>query len=203
MVAETSSPNGPYPVFAIERIYTWVDCDLPGYEGFRIEARLDLKNREREALLRCIGEIDVERDQIWARSKAKLTELGKKREAAIEAGETEAVEKLNGQMTALVEKTAAMHDTTAARIPELVCPYIRRWNAGTYDDDGNEVDAPPPAVAGVEAFEAITPRLTTWVVKTCLEVYRGGKSWPTLRTNAVRSEEPTSGPPSESDRAAA
>lgn len=43
----------PVPgMFYIPEVYEWIDCDVPGYEGFRIYARVNLRNFERQAFIR-------------------------------------------------------------------------------------------------------------------------------------------------------
>jgi hypothetical protein len=175
--------------FIVEAEYVWVDCDLPGfYSAFKVEVRANLKNRERKRLYTEINEINAEAERIAEHNRL-----------ASKAIETSAD---------LLFRTAQAFDENTRKIHELITPYVRNWNAGEIDEHGNEVNAAPPMVAGVDAFEAIDNTMTQWIVGTLLRAYRGGKglsnSSPTpdeLAEQPSASPEPTSkGKPKSSRR---
>lgn len=165
----------PSGMFVVDAEYVRLDCPLPGYDGFWIEARLNLRNRERKRLKTSLDEIDRERAALWT----KATERGKKidaaREVAIEAGDVEEANRLTEQRVALIEEHAAGLDDTADRIHDLIAPYVRSWNVMEPGDDGRYVDAPPPMVAGRDAFEAVDQTMLGWMATAIMGAYRGGK----------------------------
>jgi hypothetical protein len=71
-------------------------------------------------------------------------------------------------------------DTPRRRELALVAPYVLDWNAVGVGSDGDEKPLPPPAVAGPDAFECVTPDAERWIVQVVLLGYHAtGKagSW--------------------------
>lgn len=92
----------------------------------------------------------------------------------------------------------AMEPADKAKVPEddrpwarqrrLIAPLVRGWNAQGLDADGNEVDLPPPAEAGPDAFEAISWTAELWITNVVLWGYRvtgkaGGRRVPSTPTS--------------------
>jgi hypothetical protein len=195
--------------FIVEAEYVWVDCDLPGfYSAFKVEVRANLKNRERKRLYTEINEINAEAERIAEHNRLASKAIETQRADAIEAADTEAITEAIEASADLLFRTAQAFDENTRKIHELITPYVRNWNAGEIDEHGNEVNAAPPMVAGVDAFEAIDNTMTQWIVGTLLRAYRGGKglsnSSPTpdeLAEQPSASPEPTSkGKPKSSRR---
>jgi hypothetical protein len=162
--------------FIVEAEYVWVDCDLPGfYAAFKVEVRANLKNRERKRLYTEINAINAEAERIGEHNRLAAKEIEQRRSAAVDAGDAEGITAAIEASADLLFRTAQAFDENTRKIHELITPYVRNWNAGEIDDDGNEVNAAPPMVAGVDAFEAIDNTMTQWIVGTLLRAYRGGK----------------------------
>ncbi len=162
--------------FVVEAEYVWVDCDLPGfYKDFKVEVRANLKNRERKRLYTEINAINADAERIAENNRLESAQIDQQRTAAVEAADTNAINAAIEAGADLLFRTAQAFDGNTRRIHELITPYVRNWNAGEIDEDGNAVNAAPPMVAGVDAFEAIDNTMTQWIVRTLLQAYRGGK----------------------------
>lgn len=179
--------------FDIDAEYVWVECDLPHYEGFKVEVRLNLKNKDRKRLKIQLDEISAERERINESMLAKAKDIDDKRAAAKKAKKPDdaAIASFIEQQARMIEETSDLIDANSARIHALVAPYIRNWNVMTRDDAGNLIDAPPPMVAGIEAFDELPDKLIGWTVGSVLNAYRGGKEWP---VSSPRLEEPAPQP---------
>lgn len=185
--------------FDIEAEYVWVECELPHYEGFKVEVRLNLKNKERKRLKIQLDEINADRDRanesMMARSKdiddrrAALQKSKKPDEAAMAA--------LLEEQARMIEEASARVDAHAERVNALIAPYVRNWNVMTRDDAGTLIDAPPPMVAGVEAFDELPDKLIGWTVGSVLNAYRGGKEFPVLLPRLAGPEEQPNEPSTE------
>lgn len=181
--------------FIVEAEYVWVDCDLPGfYQDFKVEVRANLKNRERKRLYTAINEINAEAERIAEHNRIESKAIETQRATAIESGDTEGITAAIEAGADLLFRTAQAFDDNTRKIHELITPYVRNWNAGEIDEHGNEVNAVPPMVAGVDAFEAIDNTMTQWIVGTLLKAYRGGKG---LSSSLPTHDEPAA-PPSAS-----
>lgn len=178
--------------FIVEAEYVWVDCDLPGfYKDFKVEVRANLKNRERKRLYTAINEINADAERIAENNRIASAQIEAQRAAAIEAADTDAITAAIEAGADLLYRTAQAFDDNTRRIHELITPYVRNWNAGEIDEDGNAVNAAPPMVAGVDAFEAIDNTMTQWIVGTLLRAYRGGKG---LSSSSPTHDEPAAPP---------
>ena len=168
--------------FDIEAEYVWVECELPHYEGFKVEVRLNLKNKERKRLKIQLDEIGAERERINESMMARAKDIDDQRAALKKAKKPDesAMAALLEQQAAMIEETSDRFDANSLRVHTLVAPYVRNWNVMTRDDAGNLIDAPPPMVAGVEAFDELPDKLIGWVVSSVLNAYRGGKEFPVL-----------------------
>lgn len=183
--------------FDIEAEYLWVDCDLPRYEGLKVEVRLNLKNKERKRLKIALDDINAERERISTWSTTRGAQLDERRAKAVESGDVKAAEKATEERVKLLEETAEKYEQNVQRIHALVAPYVRNWNVMDRDEHGDPIDAPPPMVAGVEAFEVLPDKLIGWVVSSVLGAYRGGKEWPTSLPSASGSAQQPSEPNTE------
>lgn len=168
--------------FDIEAEYVWVECELPHYEGFKVEVRLNLKNKERKRLKIQLDEIGAERERINESMMARAKDIDDQRAALKKAKKSDesAMAALLEQQAAMIEETSERFDANSLRVHTLVAPYVRNWNVMTRDESGNLIDAPPPMVAGVEAFDELPDKLIGWVVSSVLNAYRGGKEFPVL-----------------------
>jgi len=183
--------------FIVEAEYVWVDCDLPGfYSAFKVEVRANLKNRERKRLYTEINEINAEAERIGEHNRIEAKAIEERRAAAIEAADTDAITAAIEASADLLFRTAQAFDQNTRKIHELITPYVRNWNAGEIDEQGNEVNAAPPMVAGVDAFEAIDNAMTQWIVGTLLRAYRGGKG---LSSSPVTPSELDEQPPASNE----
>lgn len=191
-LARPISSHGFAP-FDIEAEYVWVECELPHYEGYKVEVRLNLKNKERKRLKIQLDEISAERERINESMLAKAKDIDAKREAVKKTKKPDEtlLPSLLEQQARMIEETSEKIDANSLRIHALVAPYIRNWNVMTRNDDGELVDAPPPMVAGVDAFDELPDKLIGWTVGSVLNAYRGGKEWP---VSSPRLEEPAPQP---------
>jgi hypothetical protein len=194
-----------YAPFAVDAVYEWIECDLPKYAGFRIEARLNLRNRERKQLIALLDDQEAERKRISDNGMKRGTELQKRvddldarRTALVDAGDTDALAAITEESAALAEERASLilgmnaaYAVSFGRIHEAIAPHIRDWNLA-YHDDGVLIDVPPPAEIGAEAFEDVDQTLLTWIVSALLSAYRGGKG---LSGSSTTPGEPDAPPP--------
>ena len=150
-------PNGAAPPPFAARRYRWIACELDGYEGFQIEVRSNLLNREKlefQKAYRAIG--DYEKwwlEQLEAWSKEHPDEV-------------------------MPDDHALQVDTPRRRTDALVAPYVRAWNAmGVLvdDDDGNETPIPAPADGGPDVFLLTEEVMRDWIVGKVLVGYLSGK----------------------------
>ena len=192
-----------FAAFDIEAEYLWVECDLPHYEGFKIEVRLNLKNRERKRLKIQLDEIGSDYVRANESLRLRAKDIDERRAAAnTDKPPGDAVfAALMDEQERMIEEATARIDINAARIHAIVAPYIRNWNVMDRDDAGNLIDAPPPMIAGAEAFDVLPEKLIGWVVSSVLGAYRGGKEWPVLSTRlgepAPQPNEPSTETPSD------
>lgn len=163
--------------FDVEAEYVWIDCDLKNYEGFKVEVRMNLRNKERKRMNIAIDDINAERERISANVLKRSKELDKKIAAVRDKGTEKAIEAASEEKFAFLESTATAYDENVAKVHKLICPYIRAWNVVERDEAGELVDAPPPMTVGLEAFDAIDQQMTWWLVKTIQSAYRGGKGF--------------------------
>lgn len=178
--------------FIVEAEYVWVDCDLPGfYKDFKVEVRANLKNRERKRLYVAINEINAEGERIADNNRIEAAQIKERHDAAIESGDTAGITAAVEASADLLFRTAQAMDDNTRKIHELITPYVRNWNAGEIDEHGNPVNAAPPMVAGVDAFDAIDNTMTQWIVGTLLRAYRGGKG---LSSSSPTHDEPAAPP---------
>lgn len=185
---ETKHPTSSLMPFVVAERWTWVDCDLEGYEGFRAEVRLNLTNGERQRLQLLLTDVDEKRQEIATRRQAKIDALRAAKD--LEGADPIA---LGQQLADELEATVAEHETNTTRIREAITPYIRAWNAAEKNDAGEIVDAPAPAVAGLAAFAAVDQVMEGWLVKATLEAYRGGNGFRLSATKQSASGQPGSG----------
>lgn len=185
--------------FDIEAEYVWVECELPHYEGFKVEVRLNLKNKERKRLKIQLDEIGAERERINESMMARAKDIDDQRAALKKAKKSDesAMAALLEQQAAMIEETSERFDANSLRVHTLVAPYVRNWNVMTRDESGNLIDAPPPMVAGVEAFDELPDKLIGWVVSSVLNAYRGGKEFPVLSPRLAGPEAQPSEPSTE------
>lgn len=176
--------------FDVEAEYVWIDCDLPGaYEGFKVEVRMNLRNRDRKRLTMGLDDITAERDRISDNAKRLGRDLDAKIKAVQTGGDDDAIAAATEEKFQFIEETAAAYDRNVARIHALIAPYVRAWNVMDRDDAGDLIDAPAPMVAGVDAFESIDQQMTWWLVNAVTAAYRGGKGFSSLSRSVAGSDE--------------
>lgn len=188
-MARPVSSSG-FVAFDIDAEYVWVECDIPHYEGFKVEVRLNLKNKDRKRLKVQLDEIGAERERINESTRARAKDIDERR-ATVNKAKTPDPAKLAALMAEqveLIETAEQKIDENTQRVHALVAPYVRNWNVMTRDDAGALIDAPPPMVAGVSAFEELPDKLIGWVVSSVLNAYRGGKELPILSPRVDGSE---------------
>lgn len=158
--------------FVVADRWIWVECDKEGYQGARVEVRQNLTNGELQKLRLLLDEVDEKRREIVARSEAQLATL-------TEAREQEGADRgaIAVQIADLLEAIGKEHTTNSMRVREAITPYVRAWNIGVPNERGEIVDAPPPLVAGLAAFEAVDAVLEGWIVSTLLVAYRAGEGF--------------------------
>lgn len=183
--------------FVVEAIYTWIECDLPKYPGFKIEVRMNLKNRERKKLNDLLNDIQERAERIAENFKHDLDALEAERVTAHEAGDTATLSGIAERRGQLVVDSGRAHDENALRISEAIAPYVRAWNLAIHDTETGEFESiPPPATAGVEAFDDLDQTCINWIVATLMSAYRGGKG---LSGSSLTLDGPDAPPPASSE----
>jgi hypothetical protein len=65
--------------------------------------------------------------------------------------------------------------TTYTEVFELIAPFVVAWNAMAFDRASGELaPVPPPAEVGVDAFRAVDPLISNWLLLEIAQAYRGG-----------------------------
>ncbi len=183
--------------FVVEAIYTWIECDLPKYPGFKIEVRMNLKNRERKKLNDLLNDIQDRSERIVENVKQGLDALEAERLAALEAGETDTLNSITERRVQLVVDSGKAHDENATRINAAITPYVRAWNLATHDTETGDIESiPPPATGGVESFDELDQTVINWIVATLMGAYRGGKGF---SGSLLMLDEPDAPPPASTE----
>lgn len=177
-------PDG-FTGFSLRHRYRRMEFDAPGYEGLWVEMRTNLTHAERETFLLERERIDqAARDDYRAK-----TERAKQIDEAVASAKTD-----KARATATAQREAFLREQiqvgTAFRRAKfgLVAPYVRAWNV--CDDDF--ADVPAPAVDPDRAFTWIDDAITSWLVVSCEEAYRGG---PKERSSSRPSADAPAPPP--------
>lgn len=159
--------------FEVDAVYTWIECPLKKYEGFMVEVRMNLTNRERKRLNDLLTENDEKSARIAENGKAQAESIQQRKNATTDPEETAA---LMAEQFAFIDEVAAAIDDLNASIHTAVAPYIRNWNLAIHDN-GALTNISPPAEIGVEAFVDLDQTLIRWIVTVLLDAYKGGKGW--------------------------
>lgn len=173
--------------------FVWVECDLPGYEGFKAEVRLNLQQGERKALRDALAEIEDNMEALEVAAMERAFSVDERREDG-KLTPTEALA-LRVEQRQIQTEYAAGLERELARQYELIAPHIRAWNLYTMGGDGVPVAVPAPAVGGVAVFDDLERPLVSWLIRELLLAYRGGKglsaSAKTSDVQQAHMEEPT------------
>jgi len=194
-MADPFDPNASrvFVPFVLSERYVDVVCDEPGYEGFSINARMNLKNRERADLERALADRS-ERYKIELEKRVHAAEaIGKLIEEAKAAGDDEKAARLTEKATESADWSSWI-EAAGRETKALVAPYVRRWNVYTAGPDGEPVEVPAPMTGGVDAFDEIDGPMTDWIIKSVLLAYRGGKGFKPLLTSAAAKQGRGDGP---------
>jgi hypothetical protein len=161
------APNGARPLaYVVRPEWVWVHCDVPGCEGFAIEARANITNAERDWL-------NEQCDAMSAFQTEYLATPAPEREAKY--GDDSPLRREWALAAPLVRDWNAV---------------------GLDAETGEERPIPPPAVGGPDVFLCIFPVQSQWIMSTVLMSYRLGKPLKSLlagrgrspRTDAVGSD---------------
>ncbi len=183
--------------FVVEAIYTWIECDLPKYPGFKIEVRMNLKNRERKKLNDLLNDIQDTAERISQNFKHDLDAMEAERLAAIESGDTDTLNALAERRSTIVINAGQAHDGNSTRINAAITPYIRAWNLAVHDTETGAIESiPPPATGGVESFDELDQTVINWIVATLMGAYRGGKGF---SGSLLMLDEPDAPPPASTE----
>jgi hypothetical protein len=82
----------------------------------------------------------------------------------------------------------------------MVAPWIRDWNLFEEGEDGKPERIPPPIDAADESlrsFMRLDPVLTSWILDTLENAYKGGKGSSNVSGTSETLPEPTSEPMSD------
>jgi hypothetical protein len=178
--------------------YTWVACPEVDYDDVSAEIRTNLSHGEREQFIDASNRI--KRD-LWDYLEGRIA-LATKIDAAVRDAKTD-----KARAVAIAKRTQFRDEQDRGTDPfrirriELVAPYIRDWNLGEIDADGEIVKIPPPMDGGLMSFATVDEVVLAWLLESIEQGYRGGKGLRTRSAASVPSPAPTSEPPTESDEA--
>lgn len=181
------------PFIARDR-YVWVECELPGYEGFRAEVRQNLTQGERTTLRERLAELEEQMADLQLGHMERAREIDERRAVAttpVESmRESAATRDLLAEFSVEVERRLLQQN-------ELIAPHVRAWNLFLPGADGEPEPVPAPQVAGPGVFDELDRPLVGWLISEVLMAYRGGKG---LSAGSTRSaEQPAPGPEPTSD----
>jgi hypothetical protein len=178
--------------------YTWVDCPEIDYDDVSAEIRTNLSHGEREEFIDASNRI--KRD-LWDYLEGRIERAGKI-DAAVRDAKTD-----KARAIALAKRNTFRDEQDIGTDPfrirriELVAPYIRDWNLGDVDPDGNLVKIMPPMEGGLMSFATVDEVVLAWLLEAIESGYRGGKGLRTQSSASASLPEPTNAPPTESDEA--
>ncbi len=170
-------PNGIAPPPFPARRFAWVHCEIAVLEGFAIEVRTNLLNRERFEFMKAWRTI-ADHEKWWLEQQKAWAEE--------HPGEV------------MPEYHSLATDTPAKRVNALIAPYVRAWNAmGLVEGpDGELTEAPVPAPAdgGPDVFLLVEDAMRDWVVGRVLGGYLSGKGIRPSSGASKPSPAPSDGP---------
>lgn len=185
--------------FVLSERYVDVVCDEPGYEGFVVNVRMNLSNRERAELERSANDLAESFRADSEKRAAERTKLNELADAARDDGDDAKAKRLLAKLQANLNDSTLQFQEFVAATRRKIAPYVRRWNVYATGPDGEIVEVPAPQVAGPGAFDEIDDAMVNWIVRELLQAYRGGKGFAPLSTNAGarqgRGGEPSSDAP--------
>lgn len=179
--------------------YTWVDCPEVDYEDVSAEIRTNLTHDEREHFIETANRI--KRD-VWHYLEDRIERAAKHDKAVADAREKrdeKARAKAVAARVAFLEEQDVGADPFRIRRIELIAPYVRDWNLGVPNGNGEPVKIPPPMEGGVASFAEVDNVVLVWLQDAIEQGYRGGKGLRTRSGASAPTPVPTNEPPTESD----
>lgn len=172
--------------------YVWVECDVPGYEGFRAEVRQNLTQGERTALREQLAEIEERIDEVQETSMRDAQDLDEQAQAPNLTAADHM--RLRVEQRKMLDRFNRAVEDETQRQHELIAPHIRAWNLYRSVDGGEPQPIAAPATAGVAVFEDLDRPLIQWLVREVLMAYRGGKGLSVGSTKSSEQPAPTPEP---------
>lgn len=169
--------------------YVWVECEEPGYEGFRAEVRQNLTQGERTLLRERLAAIEDRIEVIQLASMDKAQELDE-RTAGTKPGPAEQMHIRAEQRKLLAEFNADVEREMLEQ-HRLIAPYVRAWNLYRVGEDGEPVAVPAPRDGGDDVFDLLERPLVSWLIYELLVAYRGGKGLSASVTTSDEQQAPT------------
>lgn len=158
----------PVGLFVVAERYVRVEAtaDDPDvvagdFAGLWVEVRSSLTWGERANLIERLRDLDRERDDIYAAAEQRIVEEERARAGAPESGRLAGIRAVN---RVIAEMNEAL-ETIPLRRLALIAPYVRAWN----------LPGPPPAQAGIEAFDVFPAAAIPWLERMVTTAYRLGK----------------------------
>ena len=178
--------------FIVRERYVWVECDLPGYEGFRAEVRQNLTQGERTILRERLADLEEQLAGLQETHLERAAEIDRRRGEADDPllavrAQAETRDLMASYGAAVEERLRSQH--------ALLAPHVRAWNLFVPGADGvpeptptpEPVPVPAPASAGAAVFDELDRPLVAWLIGEVLMAYRGGKG---LSAGSTRSGAP-------------
>lgn len=172
--------------------YVWVECDVPGYEGFRAEVRQNLTQGERTTLREQLAEIEERIDEVQQASMADAQALDEEAKANDLTSADHMC--LRIEQRKMLDRFNRSVEAETLRQHELIAPHVRAWNLYRSVDGGDPEPVPAPATGGVAVFEDLDRPLMQWLVREVLMAYRGGKGLSVGLTKSSEQPAPTPEP---------
>lgn len=172
--------------------WVWVECELPGYEGFKAEVRLNLQQGERRELREQLAAIEDAMEALEVAAMEKAFNIDERRDNK-SLTPTEALA-LKVEQRQIQSEYAAGLEAEQAKQFQLIAPHIRAWNLFTMGGDGVPVAVPAPADGGAAVFDDLERPLVSWLIRELLLAYRGGKGLSASVNKSGEQQAPTEEP---------
>lgn len=195
-VAELLAPPQLTTQYNAAGEYVWIDCTLPRHEEVKIEVRVDLTNGERRRLQERHNEIVAQFAVIDGRVKKKNAELKARHKEAWDAGDAQGADAIVSEIVALAEEHREATEINRRRQYELIAPFIRRWNIA---DPEKPEPAPPPQIAGADAFDTVTDFFGSWVFMALMQAYQKNGFWSVAMVSSLSESDAPAEPQPKSD----
>jgi len=169
--------------------FIWVECEEPGYEGFRAEVRQNLTQGERTLLRERLASIEDIIEAIQLDSMAKAEELDE-RTTGSKPSPAEQM-RIKAEQRKLLAEFNADVEREMLEQHRLIAPYVRAWNLFRVGEDGEPVAVPAPRDGGDDVFNQLERPLVSWLIYELLVAYRGGKGLSASVTTSDEQQAPT------------